>query len=167
MDKENTKRFKDFIFFELVIFLSQSFLFFMTAVFFSNFLADEDKLVKFAKTKISETSLPEFGLIFLSIMVVTGFFTTIGFISENKNIENYIREILNEMPRTIYFFGSTIFGTMLAIALFAYLHPLKGISAPKFAVSSFIFAFTMFAYGSGFKIFINRKKIYIPPKERK
>lgn len=146
-----------FVFSEFVIFISQVAVFFMVAVFTSNFLNSEEKLVKFSEQKINDGSLAELGLTFLAILVVIGLFSALGRIFENKHIEYYVNEVLCEMPKTIYVFGSAATGAMLAISLFAYLHPADDVNAKGFAALSVMFAFMMFIYGCGFSYAFKRK----------
>ncbi|MET3998042.1 hypothetical protein [Marinobacterium sp. MBR-109] len=146
-----------FVFSELVIFMSQVLVFFMVAVFTSNFLNSEDKLVAFANQKINDGSLTEVGLTFLAILVVIGLFSALGRIFDNKYVEFYVNEVLCEMPNTIYVFGSSATGTMLAISLFIYMNPAEGTSAKGFAALSLLFAFMMFLYGVAFSYAFKRK----------
>ncbi|RXS44608.1 hypothetical protein EST55_03770 [Idiomarina sp. 29L] len=146
-----------FVFSELVIFMSQVLVFFMVAVFTSNFLNSEEKLVEFANQKINDGSLTEVGLTFLAILVVIGLFSALGRIFDNKYVEFYVNEVLCEMPKTIYVFGSSATGTMLAISLFIYRNPAEGASAQGFAALSFLFAFMMFLYGVAFSYAFKRK----------
>lgn len=146
-----------FVFSEFVVFLSQIAVFFMVAVFTSNFLNSEEKLVAFSEQKINDGSLAELGLTFLAILVVIGLFSALGKIFDNKCVDHYVNEILCEMPKTIYVFGSAATGAMLAISLFAHLHPTDEISAKGFAALSLFFAFMMFIYGCGFSYAFKRK----------
>lgn len=146
-----------FIFSEFVIFMSQVAVFFMVAVFTSNFLNSEERLVAFSEQKINDGTTAELGLTFLAILVVIGFFAALGRIFDNKYVEYYVNEVLCEMPKTIYVFGSAITGTMLAIALFAHLHPTDEVNAKGFAIFSAVFAFTMFIYGCGLSYAFKRK----------
>ena len=149
--------FVSFVFSEFVIFISQVSVFFMVAVFTSNFLNSEESLVKFSEQKINDGSLAELGLTFLAILVVIGLFSALGRIFENKYVEYYVNEILCEMPKTIYVFGSAATGAMLAMSLFAYWHPTYDVNAKGFAVTSVTFALMIFIYGCGFSYAFKRK----------
>ncbi len=146
-----------FIFSEFVIFMSQVAVFFMVAVFTSNFLNSEEKLVSFSEQKINDGSLAELGLTFLAILLVIGCFSALGRIFDNRHVEYYVNEVLCEMPKTIYVFGSAATGAMLAISLFAHLHPIDEVNAKGFAVLSASFAFTMFIFGCGLSYAFKRK----------
>lgn len=146
-----------FVFSEFVVFASQIAVFFMVAVFTSNFLNSEEKLVAFSEQKINDGSLAELGLTFLAILVVIGLFSALGRVFDNKYVDYYVNEILCEMPKTIYVFGSAATGAMLAISLFAHLHPTDEVNAKGFAVLSAFFAFMVFIYGCGFSYAFKRK----------
>ena len=161
MEMEKVDQYKQgivkFIFSEFVVFMSQVAVFFMVAVFTSNFLNSEDKLIAFSEQKISDGSLAELGLTFMAILVVIGFFAALGRVFENRHVEYYVNEVLCEMPKTIYVFGSAATGAMLAISLFAHLHPTDEVSAKGFALLSVMFAFMIFVYGCGFSYAFKRK----------
>lgn len=146
-----------FILSEFVVFLSQVVVFFMVAVFTSNFLNNEDKLAAFASQKINNGSIGELGLTLLATLVVIGFFAAVGRIFDNRYVDFYVHEVLCEMPKTIYFFGSAATGTMLAISLFFHLNPTENSSAQVFVVLSLYFAFLCFLYGCVLSYAFKRK----------
>ena len=156
----------NFIFSEFVIFISQVAVFFMVAVFTSSFLSSEEELIKFTEQKVNSESFAELGLTFLAILVVIGLFSALGRIFDNKYVEHYVNEILCEMPKTIYVFGSAATGAMLAISLFTYLHPTNGVSAKGFAVLSASFALMIFIYGCSLS-YAFKRKTHIHPKPNK
>ncbi|MGP9677842.1 hypothetical protein ACT3TC_04240 [Halomonas sp. AOP27-A1-41] len=151
-----------FVFREFVIFMSQIAVFFMVAVFTSNFLNSEEKLVAFSEQKINDGSLAELGLTFLAILVVIGLFSALGRIFDNKYLDYYVNEVLCEMPKTIYVFGSAATGAMLAISLFAHLHTTNEVNAKGFVLLSALFAFMVFIYGCGFSYAFKRKTHILP-----
>lgn len=148
-----------FIFTEFIVFLSQVAVFFSVAIFTSNFLSSEEKLVKFSEQKINEGTLGELGLTFVAILLVIGLFSAIGRVFDNKYVEPFINEILCEMPKTIYVFGSSATGVMAAISLFIHLNPdsNSSVQAQGFAVMTLVFAIMMFIYGCAFSYAFKRK----------
>lgn len=148
-----------FIFSELIVFLSQVAIFFVVAVLTSDFLGSEEKLLAFSKQKINDGSFGEIGLTFLAIIFVTGIFTTIGKVIDNKIIGEFIDEILYEMPKTIYVFGSAATGAMLAASLYIQMNPDANseTGAISFAVLTFLFAIMIFLYGCAFSYALKRK----------
>lgn len=155
---ENYKQsFGKFIFSEFVVFISQVAVFFMVAVFTSNFLNSEEKLVSFSEHKMNDGSLAELGLTFIAIFIVIGLFSALGRIFDNRHVEYYVNEVLCEMPKTVYVFGSAATGVMLAISLFAHLNPIDDVNAKGFAVLSATFAVTMFIFGCGLSFAFKHK----------
>ena len=146
-----------FVFNEFIVFLSQVTVFFMVTIFVTNFLSSEKKLVQFSSQKIHDGTLNELGLTFLAILIVIGLFSAIGRVFDNKYVEYYVNEILCEMPKTIYFFGSSITGVMLAISLFLSFNPIQIEAAEGFTSMSLLFAFMSFAYGCAFSYGFKRK----------
>lgn len=146
-----------FIFSEFIIFLSQVSVFFMAAVFTSKFLSDEKKLMDIVGQKINDGSLGDLGLTFLAILVVIGFFTTIGKVFDNKYVEYYVHEVLCEIPKTIYIFGSAATGVMLAVILFIKLNPDSETSTEGLVRLILSFSLIIFIYGCGFSYAFNRR----------
>lgn len=146
-----------FIFNEFIIFTSQIFIFFIVAVFTSDFLRSEDRLVKYAELKINSGSMIELGLTFTAVFVVIGCLSAIGKVFSNKIVDSYIHEILCEIPKTIYFFGSSVTGVMLAISLFIYRNPQPQSTPDHFAFLASIFALAAFLYGCGISYAFKRK----------
>lgn len=130
----------------------------MVAVFTSNFLKSESALVAYAEQKINEGSMGELSLTFLAILVVVGLFAAVGRIFTADIVESYISNVLSEVPRTIYFFGSSVTGVMLAIFLF--ISNNGGQSEAQLghvALLAVIFAVMPFLYGSLLSFAFKRK----------
>ena len=160
MEQLNKINLAQFIFREFVIFISQITVFFMVAVFTSNFLNSEEKLVAFTEKKINDGSAAELVLTFFAILIVIGFFTTIGKIfDDNKYIDYYVNEVLLEMPKTIYVFGTSVTGAMLAVSLFVYLNPESASSGGNYISISLSFALIMFIYGCALSYGFKRKSL--------
>lgn len=146
-----------FVFNEFIIFASQVFIFFIVTVFTSDFLRSEDRLVRYAELKINNGSMTELGLTFTAVFVVIGFLSAIGKIFSNKIVDSYIHEILCEIPKTIYFFGSSVTGVMLAISLFIYRNPQPQSTPDNFTFLASLFALGAFMYGCSISYAFKRK----------
>ena len=157
---------------ELFVFLSQIFIFFIVAAFSSDFLRNEDRLVEFATAKINAHTMPEIGLTLLAITVALGVLAFISRIASSTIVEIISNEVLNEAPRTIYFFGSTISATILAIAIFLSNHPQA--TADTKAASAFFgmsvgAAIISFAYGCGLSYLLKQRALkdrYLKPEAK-
>lgn len=154
-----------FTFSEFVVFLSQVVVFFMVAVFTSNCLSNEKKLLSLSTQKINDGSLIDLMLTFLAISIVIGFFSALWRVFDNKYIEYYVNEVLCEMPKTIYAFGSAATGVMLALSLFAHLHQVE-ININRFLVITLLFALAIFIFGCALSYAFKRKThILVKPNE--
>ncbi|HEY0917092.1 MAG TPA: hypothetical protein VGE22_19600, partial [Solimonas sp.] len=110
---------KHFFLLELFIYLSQVFMFFIVAVMASNFLGDEETLVRFMNSKINDQSFNEVGFMLVAIVVTVGVLTTIASMVRNSSWQELLtREVLRELPRAIYAFGSSVSGPMIAAGVF-------------------------------------------------
>lgn len=156
-----------FVLSELVIFLSQVLVFFMVTIFATDFLNSEDTLLRISTQKMSGTTINELGLTIIAILLVIGIFAAFGKIFEHKYVEHFVNEVLYEIPRTIYIFGSSVTGVMLAIAWFNHSNP--GASTLNTAQMVTISAFTaivMFAYGCILSIAFKRKSHILGTKTK-
>jgi hypothetical protein len=140
-----------FFFTELCIFFAQIFVFFMVVVFTSDFLRSESRLAEFATAKINGNTMPELGLTLIALTLALGAITLLGTFAPSKFLEDLSMEVLQEMPRTIYFFGSSITAITIAIAVYTKFHPAGTVPAKGYAAMAVFFAVTFFVYGSVFK----------------
>lgn len=143
---------------ELFVFLSQVFVFFLVTVFTSDFLRNEERLAGFIKTKINSHTLGELGFTLLAITVAVGVIAIIKEMASSKFVENIAKEVINELPRTIYVFGSSITAMMLAVAVFYYNQPPDtSKQAQSFFMMAGLFAVVTFTYGFGIKTALSLK----------
>lgn len=148
-----------FIFTELCIFSSQVFVFFLVAVFTSDFLRNEERLNEFSISKVNGNTMTELGLTLLAITVALGVLTILSALASSKFIERLSHEILQELPRTIYFFGSSITAITIAVAVFIDNHPTASTKpASGFAAIAVFFALSFFTYGCGLKALLLAKE---------
>lgn len=161
----------DFIITELFVFLSQVFVFFLVTVFTSDFLRNEERLAEFIKSKINSHTWGELGFTLLAITVALGVIAIIKEMASSKFVGNIAREVINELPRTIYVFGSSITAMMLAVAVFYYNQPpAASKQAQSFFVMAGLFAIATFTYGFGIKAALTlkaRKALAEPPETRR
>jgi hypothetical protein len=79
-------------------------------------------------------------------------------IKPTGRLEALSDEVLNEAPRAIYFFGSSVTGTIVAAAIFIHNHP--AVKAPAVSYWLFmaaVFGFGAFMYGCGLSYAFKRK----------
>lgn len=148
-----------FVFIEFCVFAAQVLVFFIVSYFISDSLSSEDRLTEYIKLKMNTNTMSELGLTLFSTTFVLGLLTLIKEVSSSAFVEKISGEVLFELPRTIYLFGSSITAATIAIALFISSHPQ---AAPHpasgyFGLSAF-FAISFFAYGCGAKAMLMSKR---------
>lgn len=158
-----------FIVSEILIYLSQIMVFFWVTFLVSGSLNDEERLVSFLSTKVNESSLSEVGYIILATVITLGIISAITRAAPPTGwLDELADEVLSSMSKTIYFFGSSITGAILAVALFSYLNPDTKNPAPEFWLSlSLIYGFGAFLYGCGTNYMFKYKKFIAKPSPNK
>ena len=146
-----------FMFGELVTFLAQTFTFFVVSIFASNFLHDQSALEQFANQRINADSGAELIKTFLAIFVTLGILSGVARVSSSKFINEIIDEMLFEIPRVVYFFGSSGGGVAFAIAAYFMLHPGSPNYGARFMILALLFSAANFAYGCFFSYWLKKK----------
>jgi len=149
-----------FILHEFGLYLSQVIVFCIVGIFASDFFKNEDRLVAYANTRINENSGLELLYVLFATLSVIGILKVIDEVIEHRLLKSLITDVINEIPKIIYFFGSSVAGVMLAIMLFLHNNPSNQKPALKFAVIGVSFAVIMFIYGAGMS-YLLKKKTYI------
>jgi hypothetical protein len=140
-----------FIVTELMIYFSQIMMFFFAAALTSNLLRDEKQLVSYMASKINADTIHDTLATMLAIAATVGVIASITKALSNSSwLERIADEVLNEAPRTAYFFGSSGAGTMLAAALFIHYHPQEGITSMRWLLMALLYATAGFMYGCMF-----------------
>lgn len=149
-----------FILSEALIYLSQVMVFFWVAFLVSGSLTNEDKLVKYLELKIHDNSISEVGHIILGTIITFGIILMIiKALPTSRWLDELADDVLASISRTIYFFGSSVTGTVLAVALYSNLNPVKDNPAPEFWLGlSAAFGFGAFIYGCGTSYAFKYKK---------
>ncbi|MCV6623865.1 MAG: hypothetical protein OIF51_19185 [Cellvibrionaceae bacterium] len=149
-----------FILNEALIYLSQIMVFFWVTFLVSGSLTNEENLIKFLGSKIHDNSLSEVGHVILGTVITFGIILMIIKVSPTSRwLEELSDEILASISRTIYFFGSSVTGSILVVALYSNLNPTKDNPAPEFWLGlSAIFGFGAFIYGCGTSYAFKYKK---------
>lgn len=147
-----------FYFTELLIFLSQVIVIFLVAFFTTDLLRNETRLEEFANAKINNSTMSEIGLTLLAITLWLGVLTIIKEFADSSFLSKLSGEILNELPRTIYFFGSSITAAILAIAVYTMNHPASHAKPASgyFLLAAWL-ALVAFIYGCGLKALLTVK----------
>lgn len=162
------KTLRQFIFNESLIYLSQIMVFFWVAFLISNSLKNEDALVKFIDTKFNNNSVSEVGHIILATLITLGILTLIAkAVPPTGWLEELAEDVLSSISRTIYFFGSSVTGSILTVALFSKLNPSDKNSDPVFWLSlSLVFGVGAFIYGCATSYMFKHKKFIIKKSKK-
>lgn len=152
---------------EILIYLAQIMVFFWVTFLISGSLSDEDKLVDFLSTKINDNSISEIGYIILGTIITFGIILAIQRAAPATVwFDEVADEILTSISRTIYFFGSSVTGSILAVSLFSYLNPDNGNPKPEFWLSlSVVFGVGAFLYGCLASYAFSHKKYVAKPSD--
>ncbi len=149
-----------FVFTELALYLSQIFIFFVVAALSSNMLKDESALTSYISGKINDHSLEEVLYIIVATLFALGVLSALAKAFENVAwLESISDEVLNEAPRAIYFFGSSVTGTLIATAIFVHYHPSSDAAGVvRWVLMSLVFGLGGFMYGCGLSWAFRRKR---------
>lgn len=149
-----------FVLNEFLIYLSQVMVFFWVTFLVTGSLSDEDKLVKYLSSNINDNSLSEVGHIILATIITFGIILMIIKVSSpSRWLDELADDVLASISRTVYFFGSSVTGAILAAALYSNLNPTKENPAPEFWLGlSLIFGLGSFIYGCGTSYAFKYKK---------
>jgi len=147
-----------FVITELMIFFSQIMVFFFAAAITSNLLRDEKQLVSYMDSKINENMWYDILGTILAISAAIGVIACITkALAKSSLLERVADEVLNELPRTAYFFGSSTAGAMLAAALFIHHHPQDGTTSTFWLSKALLYGTVGFMYGCLFAYALKHK----------
>ena len=149
-----------FILSEVLVYISQVMVFFWVTFLVSGSLTNEDKLVAYLSTKINDNSLSEVAHIVLGTVITFGIILMIIKASPSSRwLEELADDVLASISRTVYFFGSSVTGSILAVALYSKLNPAKENPNPEFWLGlSAVFGLGAFLYGCGSSYAFKYKK---------
>lgn len=110
----------EFIFLELMIYMSQVCVFGMVAFLASQAGSSEEKMVQYLQARINKDSMPEFWFLVLGVLLVLGLYGAIKKVFRPKShyFEYISDEILLDIARAGYTFGSSITGGLLVAILY-------------------------------------------------
>jgi hypothetical protein len=141
---------------EFAVFLAQTAVFFLVAVFLSHFLESRELLNAYTEAKLGKHLMAEFWLTLLGIVVVLGMLSLVAGIAHTNALGRLSAEVLQEVPRTIYFFGSTLTGTAFAWVVREWAYGTRSEAINALSVGT-TFAAAAFATGFLLKALLNRE----------
>ena len=137
----------EFVLMEFATFACQTFIFYMVAVVSSDLLSDRDRLVAYAGSRIGEIAIQELFIVVPVSFLVLGVLHTLSDKYSSRRAKFLIETVLQDIPRTIYIFGSSAVGVLLALSTFSYRIAEPNIVTGSIVFLSVIAAITFFAYG--------------------
>ena len=143
---------------ELSVYVSQIMIFFCVTFLISNQLTDQKSLEAYISTKANDFFIKEFLFTFLSTIFIVGLLTVLNRTISNSIISDVIDEVVDSIPRTIYIFGSSYTGIILAITLFVTYRPeLKTMTPVAWLSLDILLGVIFFTYGYILKFALCRK----------
>lgn len=132
---------------EFSVFLAQTAVFFLVAVFLSHFLESRELLNGYTEAKLGKHLIAEFWFTLLGVVVVLGILSLIAGIAHTNALGRLSAEVLQEVPRTIYFFGSTLTGTAFAWVVHEWAYGTRSQAIDALGTAAI---FVVAAFGTGF-----------------
>lgn len=143
-----------FVFIEFCIFISQVAVIFFVAFFISHMFSSESRFTEFITSKMNAHTMTELVLTLIAVTLVLGILAILKQISSSALLEKIVSEVINDLPRTIYLFGSSITAITLSVAVYINIHPEEAIKPFKYFASAAFFALSFFTYGCLLKYFL-------------
>lgn len=150
---------------ELALYASQIFIFFLVAVFASDFLKSEERLVDFSKARLNDGTGLEFIYVFIATFTVIGILKMLEEFISSRVIKDVLLDVVKEVPKIIYLFGSTATSVMIASALYLYQNPDPKTPLKGMVVVTIIFTAVIFIYGSTASYMLKRKSHILNEKK--
>ena len=147
----------EFALMELATFVCQTSIFYMVAVLISDFLSDEDRLVAYAGSRIGNIAVQELCIVIPVSFLIVGILYTVSDRCSSRWTERLIDRVLQGIPITIYLFGSSVVGVLLALSTFSSKSADPNIVTGSIVFVSTIAATIFFAYGCSASYFLSRK----------
>ena len=143
---------------ELCVFLAQTVAILIVAVFVTDLLSDEARVTKFVMSKLEANSVKDFFLSLFALTSVMGVIAIVQSFAQGELWSRVSQAILDEFPRTIYFFGANLSALTLVAAIFSMSHPGRNdLGDPVLFLLYSTAGLVFFGYGFALKYFRARK----------
>lgn len=154
------KKYLKFLSIEFILYCVQILIGFIVICSLTKLFAYEELTTKILNSKITDSVLSELGWTLFAITVVLGLIKLAQtiFDVESKSILN---EVMLEMPRAIYFFGSQMTAAMIALIIAINCYPSESTLSQKTLIIStaILVGIITFLYGCGLKFLLKRKEL--------
>ncbi|TXC79086.1 hypothetical protein [Paraburkholderia azotifigens] len=102
---------------EIITYGFQVFVFALTAVFICGFFQNNQALLAHMSDRINDLSMKELGFSLLAIIVAAGSIVLLWYLTGWEWLATIMGKIVGEVPRTLYFFGSSVGGLLIAASV--------------------------------------------------
>lgn len=154
------KKYLKFFTVEFILYCFQVLIGFIVICSSTKLFAYEELTTKILNAKITDSVLPELGWTLFAITVVLGLITLAQKIFDVKS-ESILNEVMLEMPRAIYFFGSQMTAAIIALIIAIHYYPSESTLNKKsfLILTAILVSIATFLYGCGLKFTLKRKEL--------
>ncbi|UYK77961.1 hypothetical protein NG825_06545 [Xanthomonas sacchari] len=149
----------EFVVIELSVFIAQMTVICLVFWLLSGQMNSEKELTKVLMTKVDGNSVKEFFYTLFGLVFVFGAVAIVQYLFETGIVRNISSAIMEEFPRTIYFFGANISSVSLMAGIYITSHPsTTKTPASVFFTYAFFFGCVFFLVGLLLRYAISIKK---------
>lgn len=150
---------KEFLAIELSVFLAQMAVICLVMWLLSGQMNSEEGLTKVLMARLDANTSKDFGYTLFALVSVFGLVAIAKHFLETGVIHNISSAVMDEFPRTIYFFGANLASASLMAGLYLRLYP-SAAETPSFAffLYSAFFGVLFFSAGCSLRYALNTKK---------
>lgn len=154
------KKYLKFFTVEFILYCFQILIGFIVICLLTKLFATEEITTKILNAKITDSVLLELGWTLIAITVVLGLITLAQKVFDVES-ESILNEVMLEMPRAIYFFGSQMTAAIIALAIAIHFYPSEStLNQKSFIIcTAILVSITTFLYGCGLKFALKRKEL--------
>jgi len=151
----------EFLITEIIIFISQIFIFFLCVLFTSNFLRNEKLLAVFVNAKLKSLDATETIILAFASLTVIGILNLIQRAVPNELfIVKIIDNVINQVPKLFYTLSAWFIGVVLAVICFTQNNPDPTNSSILGYLSSILIMLTFgLLCGTGLAFILNHKNL--------
>lgn len=150
---------RKFLAVEMSVFLAQMAVICIVIWLLSNQMTTEEGVSKVLIAKIEGNSIKELGYTLSALVFVFGVVAIAQYFNEKGAINDISSAVMDEFPRTIYFFGANLTSASFMGGMYIHMNPSEAFPTPweLFAYAAF-FALVFFSAGCLLRYSLNKKK---------
>lgn len=154
------KKHLKFLTVEFILYCFQVLIGFIVICLLTKLFATEEITIKILNAKITDSVLTELCSTLVAITIVLGLIIVAQKVS-NIESESILNEVMLEMPRAIYFFGSQMTAAIIALIMAIHCYPsASALNQKSFHIwAAILVGIVTFLYGCGLKFALKRKEL--------